>query len=156
MPAILLVLAGIAPGALLNSPATLAEELCWRDFLHNELAPLGPLKTSLITGVMWGMWPAPLILHGLQFPTHSVAGNFVMIAGCSAISPIMIFLRMRSGTIPAAVLFHCALNVGGPAPMAAVEGHPLVSPSLGLLGLLAGATLAVPLVWAWRRPRLSR
>jgi len=156
VPLFWVALAGVAPGALLNAPAALGEELGWRGWLHEALLPLGPLRASLLTGALWGLWHAPLILQGYNFPDAPVAGAAVMVAGCMALSPVMTALRLRSGSVLSAVLFHGAINAGGQVPLSALEGPGLVVHPLGLVGILAALTMAAPAVWSWRRGAGSR
>ena len=35
---------------------------------------MGFLKTSVLTGFIWGVWHAPIILQGHNYPQHPVAG----------------------------------------------------------------------------------
>ncbi len=146
-PPWLLGLAGLVPGAFLNAPAALGEELGWRGYLHGALAPLGAARRAAITGLCWGLWHAPLILQGYNFPDSPRLGVLVMIAGCTALSPLMGALRQRSGSLWAPVLFHGGLNAGGQVALTALDGNGLVVHPLGLLGILAALSLGL-LLWA--------
>ncbi|HEV3029866.1 MAG TPA: CPBP family intramembrane glutamic endopeptidase, partial [Planctomycetota bacterium] len=68
------ILAAIVP----NSIAAFGEELGWRGFLHRALEPLGFWRSSLLIGAIWGLWHAPIILLGHNYPRHPVAGAFMM------------------------------------------------------------------------------
>lgn len=151
LPVWLIALAEVIPGAVLNVPAALGEELGWRGLMHAELEPLGPGRASLLTGALWGFWHAPLIVQGYNFPSHPWVGVLVMIAGCMALSPLMTLLRQRSGSVVSAALFHGGLNAGGQVLIMALAGHELVVHPIGLVGILAGLTAAVGCAFAWRR-----
>ena len=156
VPIWLLALLGVVPGAVLNTPAALGEELGWRGLMHAELEALGPLHASTLTGALWGLWHAPLIAQGYNFPSHPGLGVLVMVAGCVALSPILTFLRQRSGSVFSAALFHGGLNAGGQVLALALAGHELVAHPIGLLGILAGGSAALACAVAWRRARPDR
>jgi hypothetical protein len=66
----------------------LGEELGWRGFLPGELAPLGFWGASGLTGLVWGVWHAPVILFGPYYPGHPVAGVGMMTPFCLLIAPL--------------------------------------------------------------------
>lgn len=159
LPLVVFALAGVIPGGVLNLPAALGEELGWRGLLFEELRGLGGLRASLLTGVLWGLWHAPIIAQGYNFPDQPLAGVFVMVAGCVALSPVMHWLRERSDSVLSAALFHGAFNAGGQVPMVALAGPGLVVHPLGLLGILAGGLCAVALLatgWGRALPPAAR
>lgn len=146
---------GIAMGATLNVPATLGEELGWRGYLTRSLSHLGWLRASLIIGVIWGVWHAPLILMGHNYPQHPEAGVGMMVLFCAAVAPVIGWVRERAGSVWAAAIFHGALNGTGGVAIVYVRGgddlHVGVPGLAGILGY-AAASLAVAL-WSWRRGR---
>jgi len=80
----LLVLLG---GALLaactvNLPAMMGEELGWRGYLYQATAHWSGLRRTVFTGVVWGLWHAPLIALGHNYPDHPVAGIGLMVVFC--------------------------------------------------------------------------
>src|SRR5699024_11776789 len=50
--------------SLVSALATLGEEIGWRGWLLPNLRPLGTWPALLLSGVIWGVWHAPLILLG--------------------------------------------------------------------------------------------
>lgn len=42
----------------------LGEEIGWRGFLLPRLEPLGQWKAILVSGIIWGIWHAPVIAQG--------------------------------------------------------------------------------------------
>ena len=54
------------------------EEYGWRGFLQRRLIRLGKLRGVLLVGVIWGVWHAPIIAMGHNYPGYPVAGIFLM------------------------------------------------------------------------------
>ncbi|WP_340681246.1 CPBP family intramembrane glutamic endopeptidase [Natrinema gelatinilyticum] len=48
--------------------AAFGEEFGWRGLLFLKRSPLGFWRVSLLTGVVWGLWHAPLIVQGYNSP----------------------------------------------------------------------------------------
>jgi hypothetical protein len=74
----------IAP--FVNSILGLGEEWGWRGYLLPRLMPLGKWKAYLLLGVIWGLWHAPLVLIGFNYPGHPILGVFLMILFTTALS----------------------------------------------------------------------
>ena len=81
-PVVLALLVAPLAGFTINGLLAFGEELGWRGLLQQELAPLGFARASALIGAIWGLWHAPLILLGHNFPDHPRLGVFVMIAAC--------------------------------------------------------------------------
>ncbi len=67
-----------------NSIFGLGEELGWRGFLLPRLMPLGKTKAYLLLGIIWGLWHAPLIAVGFNYPGSPILGIVFMILLTSA------------------------------------------------------------------------
>jgi membrane protease YdiL (CAAX protease family) len=76
------VLQGLVAGLTINVIAALGEELGWRGLLLRELSPLGFWRVSLLTGFVWGLWHAPLIVQGHNFPDAPYVGTSRAVEGC--------------------------------------------------------------------------
>ncbi len=137
-PLLIIFLKGLFAGGTINLLAALGEEVGWRGFLLRELGFLGFRRASLTIGVVWGLWHAPLILQGLNYPQHPVAGVFMMVAMTTLATPLMVRLRLKSGSVLAPALFHGVVNAFYDLPrILSTGGSDLV------LGLGGGAGLAV-------------
>ncbi len=137
----LLVLQSFVLVPLLNAPFMLSEELGWRGALWSRWRGLGFAKHALATGVIWGVWHAPLIAMGHNYPNEPIAGPFLMILFCVVLTPTLHLVRARGGTIWHACLFHGTINAA-----AALGKLCIVSPSwlgLGIVGLPGMILLAV-------------
>lgn len=92
----------------------IGEELGWRGFLVPELYKHYDFtKTSLISGAIWAIyhWPLLILLLGPRLGVSPLPMLvFSLIAGIG-LSTIMAWLRLRSGSVWTAVIFHMALNI---------------------------------------------
>lgn len=130
-------LASLPMGAVVNSFATVGEELGWRGFLLPALRPLGDPAALLLSGGLWGLWHAPVILLGYDFDQPNLLGVGMMVVGCALLGVLLGWLRLRSGSVWPAVLGHGAFN--------AAAGLGVL---LGLRGRVGAATGSGPLGWA--------
>lgn len=142
---------GLIAGATVNTIAGFGEEAGWRGLLQGELARLGLLRSSLAIGLVWGVWHAPLVLMGHNYPSHPVAGVFMMIAWTVLLSPIFGYIRLKSRSVVAAALLHGTLNgTAGLALMPIRGGTDLTVGVTGAAGLVALLALNAGL-WACDR-----
>lgn len=88
------------------------EEFAWRGYLLPKLnLRFSPLIATTLTGVIWGLWHAPIIAMGYNYGTeHPLLGVFAMIALCIVIGMITGFLFFKTKSIWAPVIFHAAFN----------------------------------------------
>ena len=145
---VLAQLAAIPLGALINAIFAFGEELGWRGWLVPALRPLGTWPALLISGAIWGLWHAPVILLGYDFGRRDVIGLLLMVGGCVAWGILFGWLRLRSGSLWPSVLAHGMLNASAGLSLLIGPLHPdlaLVSP-LGASGWIACAILIVVLV----------
>jgi membrane protease YdiL (CAAX protease family) len=133
---LVLVLALIA-GTTVNAIAALGEEVGWRGFLVRELGHLGFWKSSVLIGLTWGVWHAPLVLLGLNYPHNPQLGVLVMIAWTTLLSPIFSYIRLKSRSVIAAAILHGTINaVPGLALLPITGGDELTVGITGLAGFI--------------------
>lgn len=98
-------------GAFINLIPAMGEELGWRGWLLPKLLPLGVAPAILISGLIWGLWHAPLVLLGYNYPTAPGWLGIIMMCGmCVVIGAVFSWLRIRSGSVWAPALAHGAFN----------------------------------------------
>jgi membrane protease YdiL (CAAX protease family) len=68
-------------------------------------------KASAIIGFVWGIWHAPVVLQGHNYPEYPVAGVFMMTLVCLLLAPVFSYIRLKSKSVIAAVIAHGSLNV---------------------------------------------
>ena len=134
---IVTLLSGFVAGLTINALFAFGEESAWRGFLHRLLKGKGFWKECLIIGVIWGIWHAPLILMGHNYPEHPVAGVFMMVAFCVLVTPLMVFIREKSGSVIMAAIAHGTINALAGLPIVYLIGYKeLLSGITGLAGFI--------------------
>ncbi len=132
---------GLIAGISINAVAGFGEELGWRGFLLKELKNSSFIKASLIIGVVWGIWHFPLILLGHNYPLHPQIGVLMMVVFCVLMTPIFIYVTIKSGSVIAAAIMHGTLNaVAGLSIMFIEGGNDLI---VGLPGLTGFITIVI-------------
>jgi membrane protease YdiL (CAAX protease family) len=91
----LFLLQGLIAGITVNAVAGFGEELGWRGLLQREFQFMGFWKSSIVIGLIWGIWHAPIVLHGHNYPDHPVAGIFMMTALTLLLAPIFSYVYCR-------------------------------------------------------------
>lgn len=135
---IALQLAMIPFGAVVNSFAAVGEETGWRGWLLPALRPLGVWPALLLSGAIWGLWHAPVILLGYNFGRTDGIGVVLMVIGCMGWGVVIGWLRMRSASVWPAVLAHGSLNAAAGLGMLFAASDQVGDPGIvGPLGLIA-------------------
>jgi len=89
---------------------TLGEEIFWRGYLHEKMKHLGMFKASFLIGIAWGIWHAPMIFMGHNFPGYPFLGAFFMCLLCITGSPLFFWFREQGKSILVPAVFHAMLN----------------------------------------------
>ena len=97
-------------GVLVASLSAFGEELGWRGWLLPNLLPLGTWPALLLSGAIWGVWHAPLILLGYNYQRTDVLGLLLMVGWCMLLGVLIGWLRLRSASVWPAVVAHGAVN----------------------------------------------
>lgn len=104
---------GLILGPIINVFVTMGEELGWRGFLLPKMLPMGEWKALIWGGVIWGVWHAPVILQGHNYPEHPILGVFLMIVFCIFLSIIIGWMYLRTRSPWSAAIAHGSLNAWG-------------------------------------------
>ena len=135
--ALIQILNALIVGCTINAIFALGEELGWRGYLLKALLDRKFPLVALIIGVVWGLWHFPLILLGHNYPQHPVAGVGMMIILCVLLTPMMIYLVIKSRSVITAAIFHGVFNaIGGISLMFTAGGNDLTNGIQGLAGFI--------------------
>lgn len=133
----------LVAGSTINAFVAFGEEMGWRGLLFTVFQPLGFWRANVLIGIIWGFWHAPIILSGYNFPSHPVLGVFVMTGGSIALAILIGFVRLKSGSVVAASMFHGMFNaVAGLSIMAISGAENIFRGALGFSGIIAMGLIA--------------
>ena len=152
-----LQLAMIPLGGLINSVFAFGEELGWRGWLLPALTPLGTWPALLLSGAIWGLWHAPLILLGYNYGLLDWRGVALMTVGCTLWGVLFGWTRLRTGSVWPAVVGHGALNAS--AGLSVLWAQSGESPTLALVspvGVAGWIAVAITILINWATGQFSR
>ena len=139
----------------------LGEEWGWRGYLLPKVAArMKFLPTVLLTGFIWGIWHAPIIVtghnYGVGYPGYPWAGVGAMCLFCIVGGTLLSYITLKTNSCWPAVLAHGALN--GTASIGALFlADPMaydrfVGPvPTGIIGASAYIVVAIWIVWQMRK-----
>lgn len=131
-------------GVLIVAPFTnwaffFGEEYGWRVFLQERLISLlGTLKGILAVGIIWGLWHAPVIAMGYNYPGQPVLGVILMTLFTVLIGMIYSITVIKTNSVWSAVWLHLATNNGISLSMAYISqpNDPVNAFGIGVYGLI--------------------
>jgi membrane protease YdiL (CAAX protease family) len=144
-------------GPVLGLLIAFGEEYGWRGYLQKELVKMGTARGILLLGVIWGLWHAPIIAMGHNYPGHPILGVFLMTLMTVAWAFVFGYAVLKSGSVWLAAFLHGLLNQTASFLMVAIyrPADTAFSFTIGLYGLAIWAVVAVSLLVldrkAWTR-----
>lgn len=135
---------GIVAGFTLNVLPALGEEYGWRGVLLAETRNMGFVRSSVLIGVLWGLWHAPLIVLGHNYPNQPVAGILTMVLFCIPWAFFLNWITIKSKSIWAAAGLHGTINATfGTYLFFTRDGDALFGSPMGVAGILAISTVVI-------------
>lgn len=130
----------------------LAEEPGWRDFALSRMQrTMGPLRSALVLGPLWGLWHLPLFLTEWGgWPDATWTRPVVFLVFCFAFNIVMSWVFNRTGeSLPMSMLMHAGTNTF--ASSLGAEMFPSLDAEASLLSMTVAAVIAsIVLVLATR------
>ena len=130
------------------------EEWGWRGYLLPKMQNLLPtVPMLLVTGIIWGLWHAPLTIighnYGLGYWGFPFTGIAMMCLFCITLGIFLSFVTLKTGSCIPAILAHGAIN-----GIAAIGiyfthdgGNPFVGPApTGIIGMIPFLAAAIFMV----------
>ena len=144
-----LLFGGLVAGCTINALVAFGEELGWRGLAQRwwQETGIGFWRGNLVVGVVWGLWHAPLILRGHNYPDHPEWGVLMMVLFCVAMSPLYGHVRERAGSLLAPSVMHGTLNATGGTLILLSGASDLWRGPAGAAGILV---LLLLNLWLWR------
>lgn len=158
----LIVSTAISP--IINIIPTLGEELGWRGYLLYGLknSTGSSVKAVLMTGVIWGIWHAPMIAmghnYGTDYPGYPYIGILMMIVFCVLIGIIEGYITLRTDSAIPAAICHSAINGLGSIGILfcnTTEYRMLIGPAyVGIIPLIPTILFSVYILYRIRKEAL--
>lgn len=140
------LVSGLFAGVTVNALLAFGEEAGWRGYLLRQFHGQPFISTAVFIGLLWGMWHAPLILLGHNYPQHPVAGVFFMMLLCIPLTVIIQYFRIKSGSVIVAAVMHGTFNaLAGLTFMFLDSYNDLLDGSPGLVGITVLVVVAFAL-----------
>ncbi|MEA4974879.1 MAG: CPBP family intramembrane glutamic endopeptidase [Paludibacter sp.] len=150
-PVWITLMQGLFAGITVNAIAGFGEELGWRGFLLKQFKDMNFMKASILIGFIWGIWHAPMILMGHNYPEHPVAGVFMMTILCILLSVIFLYITIKSKSVIAAAVLHGTMNATNGISIMLIEGgNDLTVGMPGLAGFIA-LIIAITVLFVYDR-----
>lgn len=116
------LISGLIAGCTINAVAAFGEEYGWRNYMVDALRGQQFWKAALLIGFVWGIWHAPLILIGHNYPQHPIAGVGMMCVFCILMGVLELWLVLKTGSVIPAALMHGTVNAISGASLFLVSG----------------------------------
>jgi len=144
---LLVSLGAVALTPVLNAVPSFGEEWGWRGWLLPRLRRYGVWRAILISGVVWGLWHAPLTLLGYNYALLGPWAALMFVPFCIVFGAILGWTRWFTGSVWPSVVGHGVLN--GSTGLVLLFGaagqqvnFALVGP-IGVIGIVLLAVIAV-------------
>ena len=144
---------------VMNFVTCFGEEWGWRGYLLPKMKNLLPtVPMLLVTGIIWGLWHAPLTIighnYGLDYWGFPFTGIAMMCLFCITLGIFLSFVTLKTGSCIPAILAHGAIN-----GIAAIGiyfthdgGNPFVGPApTGIISMIPFMIVAAFMVLNLRK-----
>jgi len=139
--------------------SSLGEAIGWSGFLAPRLAArYGFTKAVLITGAIWASWHFPILLFSDYFDETSLPAWFALpcfVIWILGVSAIMLWLRLRSGSLWTGALINASANVFNQsvfAPLTAPRGW-ITAYAIDESGFMLPVVIVATALLCWLRRR---
>ena len=139
---------------IMNFVTCFGEEWGWRGYLLPKVSKhFTTIPTLLITGIIWGLWHAPLTIighnYGLGYWGFPFTGIAMMCIFCTVLGVFLSYITLKTKSCIPAILAHGAIN-----GIAAIGiyftfdgGNPFIGPApTGIIGIIPFVLVAIPMV----------
>lgn len=150
MLGIIQLISAVTYGPLVNTFVAVGEEAGWRGYMTPVLSKwMGKRGALILSGMIWGIWHAPVIVfagyeYGRGYAGEPVLGVLMMCGFTTALGIILSYFYEKSQSIWIPSLMHGAINAVAGLPllyMKEMPQHYLLGPTPA--GLIAGIPLFV-------------
>lgn len=144
---------------ILNFVTCFGEEWGWRGYLLPKVSKhFSTVPTLLITGIIWGLWHAPLTIighnYGLGYWGFPFTGIAMMCLFCITLGIFLSFVTLKTGSCIPAIIGHGAVNGIGAIGIYFTHdgGNPFIGPApMGIIGMIPFMIVAAFMVLNLRK-----
>lgn len=141
-------------GPIINFVTCFGEEWAWRGYMVPKMAEeMKTVPMLFISGVIWGLWHAPLTIighnYGVGYWGYPFTGILAMCLFCTVIGIFMSYITLKTQSCIPAVLAHGAINAFASIGIyfTVDGGNAFIGPApTGVIGMIAFIVLDVFLV----------
>ena len=152
-------LQGMFLGPVMNFVTCFGEEWGWRGYLLPKMSEkFSFLPTLLISGLIWGLWHAPLTIvghnYGMGYLGFPFTGILMMCMFCTVLGIFLSYVSLKTKSCIPAVLGHGAINGFAAIGIYYTKdgGNPFIGPApTGIVGMIPFMIVAVIMVWDLKR-----
>ena len=137
------IIAALLVGYTINLPFTFGEELGWRGLLLRETQHMGFWKSNLFIGSIWGLWHAPIIMVGHNYPHYPHIGIGMMVLFCVSLSFVQSYVRFKTKTIWGPSALHGMINASSGMSLLFISSSNELFGSLAGIAGIAGSSLVL-------------
>ncbi len=131
------IVSGMVSGISINAVFAFGEEIGWRGYLLKLFKGKKFLVAALFIGIIWGLWHAPLILHGHNYPQHPEVGVLMMVVLCVLLTTMLMYFRLKSCSVIVPAIMHGTYNaVAGISNLLVTPFDDLLYGCPGLAGMI--------------------
>lgn len=147
-------LINLGPALIVGLIPTFGEEFGWRAYLLPKLLSLGRDRALILHGIIWGVWHAPIIAMGHNYPGYPIIGILMMTLFTTLLGIVFGWLYFASGSVFTCALAHAALNNAASAFMLIVSGfNPLIG---GAAGVICFVVMGVVVAFLYKRGEMKK
>jgi len=99
-------------GPIMGLVIAFGEEYGWRGYLQGELVKLGRIKGVLLVGVIWGVWHAPAVAMGHNYPGYPIIGPIAFLIFNLFLAIFLGYIMLKTGSVWLAAFGHAMINSG--------------------------------------------
>ena len=161
LPTLLLIqgIQALVLGPIMNFVTCFGEEWGWRGYLFPKLSEkFSIIPMLLISGIIWGLWHAPLTIvghnYGVGYIGFPITGILAMCLFCIVMGTFLSYVSLKAKSCIPAVLGHGAINGFAAIGMYFTKdgGNPFVGPApTGIIGMIPFAVVAVFMVLSLKK-----
>ena len=149
-------LTAILFGPIINFFTCFGEEWAWRGYMVPKMAEsMKTIPMLLVSGVIWGLWHAPLTIighnYGVGYLGYPFTGILTMCLFCTVLGVFMAYITLKTKSCIPAVLAHGAINAFASIAIYFTfdGGNPFIGPApIGIVGMIGFIVVDIFLVKA--------